>query len=111
MCKEELNEVEDMEDGCLGYEEQMGLISVDEELKRIQIQNNPISKTSKETKSSNFYKESTITIETIGETFQKLLGYGVDYNNALVIASALMTNDVTLKQHKIVQSTQENMQV
>jgi hypothetical protein len=110
MC--DINEnVLNQEEEYVGYEEQMGLISVDEELKRIQIQDNPISEASEDTKNSNFYKESMMTIETVGEAFQRLLQYGVDYSNALAIASNLVQNDVTLKQQKIVQATQEQNQV
>ena len=111
MCKEDLNEVNQTEEEYTSYEELMGQISVDEELKRIQTQDNPTSETSEYTKNSNFYKESMIAVETVGSALQKLLGYGVDYNNALAIASNLVQNDVTLKQQKIVQVTQEQNQV
>lgn len=111
MCKEELNEVEDIEEGYLGYEELMGQISVDEELKRIQIQNSPTSKTSKDTKNSNFYKESMMAVETIGETFQKLVGYGIDYNNAVSISNNIYQNHINERQINIQQSTQSDNQV
>jgi hypothetical protein len=110
MCEVNENKLNE-EEGYIESEEQMGLISVQEELKRIDIQENPVSKASKETKNSNFYKESIIIAETVGEVFQKLLGYGVDYSNALALSSNLVTNDVTLKQQKIVQATQEQNQV
>jgi hypothetical protein len=103
--------LEDIEEGYIDSEEQMGLIAVQEELKRIDIQENPKSKTSKETKSSSFYKDSMITIETIGEAFQKLLGYGVDYNNALALANNLATNDANLKISRIQQANQEQNQI
>lgn len=92
-------------------EEIMGQIAVQEELKRIDIQENPISKVSKETKNSSFYKDSIIIAETIGDVFQKLLGFGVDYNNALALASNLATNDANLKIAKIQQTIQEQNQV
>ena len=117
MCKEELNQVEEMEDEITeqeyadSSEEIMGQIAVQEELKRIDIQENPTSEVSKETVDSDFYKESMIVVETIGSAFQKLLGFGVDYNNSLAIASALMTNDANEKQAKIQQVTQEQNQV
>jgi hypothetical protein len=104
-------EVDYMENDYINSEEQMGLISVQEELKRIDIQENPKSKSSKETKASNFYKESMITVETIGDAFQKLLGYGIDYNNALALANNLITNDVNLKLSRTQQVTQEQNQI
>lgn len=104
---EELEQVEEMEEEYIGSEEQMGLIAVDEELKRIKIQENPTSETSEETKNSKFYKESMISIETVGSAFQKLVGYGIDYNNALALANNLVTNDVNVKIANVQQVTQE----
>lgn len=119
MCdenKQELNQEVDIqepeEQECYSdSEEVMGQIAVQEELKRIDIQDDPISETSEATKNSKFYKESMEIIETIGESFQKLLGYGVDYNNALAISSALMTNDSNIKIAKVQQAIQEQNQV
>lgn len=109
---EELNQEQElMEEEYIGSEEQMGLIAVDEELKRIQIQDNPKSEVSEETKNSIFYQESMIIVETVGDAFQKLIGFGVDYNNALAIASALMTNDANVKQAKAQQTIVEQNQV
>ena len=109
---EELNQEQElMEEEYVGSEEQMGLIAVDEELKRIQIQESPTSETSEDTKDSNFYKESMIVVETIGSAFQKLIGYGIDYNNALAISSNLSTNDVNLKISRIQQVQAEQNQV
>ena len=101
---EELNQVEEIE------EEQMGLVSVDEELKRIQIQDNPTSETSEDTKDSDFYKENMTYIETIGEGFQKLIGYGIDYNNAVSIANNVYQNSVNEKLAKIQQIVAEQNQ-
>lgn len=109
----ELNEkeVQYCEDDYIGSEEQMGLLAVDEEIKRIKIQENPISSVSEETKNSSFYKESMIFAETVGEVFQKLIGYGIDYNNSMVIASGLVQNDAGTKQLKIQQANQEQNQI
>lgn len=107
-----LNEDELEVEECMNNSEEiMGQIAVQEELKRIDIQENPISKVSKETKNSSFYKDSIIIAETIGDVFQKLLGFGVDYNNALALASNLATNDANLKIAKIQQTIQEQNQV
>jgi hypothetical protein len=114
---EELNQIEEMEDGVNqeqeyvdSSEEIMGQIAVQEELKRIDIQESPTSKVGKETKNSTLYKESMEMIETIGDAFQKLLGFGIDYNNALAIASNLMTNDANMKQAHIQQTIVEQNQ-
>lgn len=110
MCEvneNELNQVEEMEEEYIGSEEQMGLIAVDEELKRIKIQESPTSEISEETKNSKFYKESMIAMETVGSAFQKLLGYGIDYNNALALANNLVTNDVNVKIANVQQVNQE----
>jgi hypothetical protein len=109
----ELNqkEIEYCEDDYIGSEEQMGLLAVDEEMKRIKIQENPTSSVSEETKNSNFYKESMVFAETVGSVFQKLLGFGLDYNNALAISSGLVQNDAGSKQLKIQQANQEQNQI
>jgi hypothetical protein len=110
MCeinKDELNQEEYVDSS----EEIMGQIAVREELKRINIQDNPVSEVSQETLNSPFYKESIIFAETVGEVFQKLLGYGVDYNNAMAIASGLVQNDAGSKQLKIQQANQESNQI
>lgn len=119
MCeinKDELNQEqenginEEKDYDYVGSEEQMGFIAVQEELKRIEIQEKPTSKVSKETKNSDFYKESIIITETVGEVFQKLLGFGIDYNNSLAIASGLVQNDAGIKQLKLQATIQENNQ-
>lgn len=83
------------------YEEALNYLAYLEEEKRIELQNNPTSKASKETKNSEFYKNSIVIAETVGEVFQKLLGYGIDYNNSIILASNIMTNDVNLKLTKL----------
>lgn len=115
MCKEDLNLEVELDEGMEvepegmypTAEEQAELIALQEEIDRIEVQHNPVSKASKETKNSNFYKESMVFAETVGEVFQKLLGFGVDYNNALAIASGLVQNDAGSKQLKIQQANQE----
>jgi hypothetical protein len=111
MCKEELNQEVEQEEYVSDSEEVMEQIGIQEELKRIGIQDNPISKMSKETKNSDFYKESMIVAETVGEVFQKLLGYGLDYNNAISISNNIYQNYINEKLAKIQQLTQENNQV
>lgn len=111
MCEVNENELNKEEQEYVSdSEEVMGQIAVQEELKRIDIQDNPISKISKETKISDFYKDSMIMAETVGEVFQKLLGYGLDYNNSLAIASGLVQNDAGLKQLKLQATIQEQNQ-
>ena len=93
------------------YEEALNYLAYLEEEKRIELQDNPTSKTSKETKNSEFYKNSMIIAETVGEVLQKLLGYGVDYNNAIVLASNIMTNDANLKLTKLQEVKSEQSQI
>ena len=93
------------------YEEALNYLTYLEEEKRIELQDNPTSKTSKETKNSEFYKNSITIAETVGEVFQKLLGYGVDYNNAIVLASNIMTNDANLKLTKLQEVKNEQSQI
>lgn len=93
------------------YEEALNYLAYLEEEKRIELQNNPTSKASKETKNSEFYKNSIVIAETVGEVFQKLLGYGVDYNNAIVLASNIMTNDTNLKLTKLQEVKNEQSQI
>ena len=95
---------------CSSVEEQAELIALQEEIERIEVQHNPTSEASEETKNSDFYKESMTIAETVGEVFQKLLGYGVDYNNALAIASGLVQNDAGTKQLKLQATIQEQNQ-
>jgi hypothetical protein len=92
-------------------EEIMGQIAVQEELKRIDIQDNPISEVSQITLESDFYKDSMTKAETIGAMFQKLIGFGLDYNNALSFANIILQNDATLKQQKYIQVAQEQNQI
>jgi hypothetical protein len=108
---EELNQVNELEDEYIGSEEQMGLIAVDEELKRIQIQDNPKSIISEETKNSDFYKESMSCIDIIGTGFQKLIGYGIDYNNAVSIANNVYQNSINERLTKIQQTNVESNQI
>ena len=110
-CENNINDIlkinkEDLNENCevkeIGeYEEALNYLAYLEEEKRIDIQENPTTVTSENTKNSNFYKDSVIIAETVGEVFQKLIGYGIDYNNALAIASNIMTNDVNLKLAKL----------
>ena len=116
MCKEELNQVEEIEEVeqeeyVDSSEEIMGQIAVQEELKRIDIQENPTSEVSEETLSSDFYKDSMITVETIGEAFLKLIGFGIDYNNSVSIANNVYQNAINERLTKIqqVQVEQNNV--
>ena len=108
--KEELDENYEIKE-ISEYEEGLNYLAYIEEEKRIELQNNPISKTSKETKNSEFYKNSIVIAETVGEVFQKLLGYGVDYNNSIILASNIMANDINLKMSKIQEVNSEQNQI
>lgn len=108
--KEDLNENCEVEE-ISEYEEALNYLAYLEEEKRIELQDNPTSKTSKETKNSEFYKNSIVIAETVGEVLQKLLGYGVDYNNAIVLASNIMTNDANLKLTKLQEVKNEQSQI
>ena len=120
-CENNINDIlkinkEDVNENCevqeiSEYEEALNYLAYLEEEKRIELQDNPTSKTSKETKNSEFYKNSIVIAETIGEVFQKLLGYGVDYNNAIVLASNIMTNDANLKLTKLQEVKNEQSQI
>ena len=100
-CKDKELEINEEQETYTETDELMDVLAYNEELKRIDIQENPTTVTSENTKNSNFYKDSVIIAETVGEVFQKLIGYGIDYNNALAIASNIMTNDVNLKLAKL----------
>ena len=107
---------EDLENNCevkeiSEYEEALNYLAYLEEEKRIELQNNPTSKVSKETKNSEFYKNSIVIAETVGEVFQKLLGYGIDSNNSIILASNIMTNDVNLKLTKLQEVKNEQSQI
>lgn len=93
------------------YEEALNYLAYLEEEKRIELQDNPTSKVSKETKNSEFYKNSIVIAETVGEVFQKLLGYGIDFNNSIILASNIMTNDVNLKLTKLQEVKNEQSQI
>ena len=109
--KEDLNsencEVKEIGD----YEEALNYLAYLEEEKRIELQDKPTSKASKETKNSEFYKNSIVISETVGEVFQKLLGYGIDYNNSIILASNIMANDVNLKLTKLQEVKNEQSQI
>lgn len=104
----EILEYKDCENECgCGYEgeedyevcsaeELINQIAAQEELKRIEIQDNPKSKASKELKSSKTYKELTDQAYIVGECLQILLGYGMDYSNAVAISSNLIQNKVNV---------------
>ena len=79
-------------------EEAMGRISVQQEIERWELQNNPISTLSEGTSNSKFFKESIIYAETMGTAFQTLLGYGIDYSNAISIVNNMMISDQNIRQ-------------
>ena len=120
-CENNINDIlkinkEDLNENCevkeiSEYEEALNYLAYLEEEKRIELQDNPTSKTSKETKNSEFYKNSIVIAETIGEVFQKLLGYGVDYNNSIILASNIMANDANLKLTKLQEVKSEQSQI
>ena len=79
-------------------EEAMGRISVQQEIERWELQNNPISTLSEGTADSKFFKESIIYAETMGTAFQTLLGYGIDYQNAMSMVNNMMISDQNIRQ-------------
>lgn len=99
-----MNENEVLEQEQLGVdetsEETMGQIAIQEELKRIEVQDEPKSKLPEEVKESEIYKESISIAHTIGSCVQILLGYGIDYNNAVAISNNLNQNKVELEKVK-----------
>ena len=99
--KVETVENEEFEDDCNESEELMGQIAVQEELKRIDIQDNPISKVSKDIKNGKLYNEILEQAYAIGESFQVLLKYGIDYSNAVAISSNLMTGKTNFDIEKV----------
>ena len=98
---DETKEIDEIEEICGDTEELLGQIAVRQEMERWETQNKPYSETSEETKNSNFYKQSMIYAETIGEVLQVLLGYGIDYQNALNLANNLVVSDQNIQQAKI----------
>ena len=79
-------------------EELLGQIAVQQEMERWELQNNPISKLNEETSDSKFFKESIIYAETMGTAFQTLLGYGIDYQNAMSMVNNMMISDQNIRQ-------------
>jgi hypothetical protein len=92
-------------------EEIMGQISVEEEIKRIQIQENPISKISEEHKNGELYKNLIEQAEVIGACFQTLIGFGIDYSNSLAMASNLNQNRVETEKIKLQQIMLQQQQL
>lgn len=79
-------------------EELLGQIAVQQEMERWELQNNPISTLSEGTSNSKFFKESIIYAETMGTAFQTLLGYGIDYGNAISMVNNMMISDQNIRQ-------------
>ena len=96
----ELNneELENDNEEYTDSEEAMGQIAVQQELERWELQNNPISTLSEGTSNSKFFKESIIYAETMGTAFQTLLGYGIDYQNAISMLNNMMISDQNIRQ-------------
>ena len=95
---------EDEEDcDCEGFDikDQMEIVALKEELKRIEVQENPISVVTAETQETEFYKTAMIKAETLGAMFQTLVGFGVDYNNALSLSANIIKDDQELKLAKV----------
>ena len=99
--EENTDELEDIEDEDFSIHDQMDLLSLQEEIKRIEIQENPTSVVSLETKKSDLYKTCMEKAETIGAMFQTLSGFGLDYNNALGIATSIIKDEQEMKLAKI----------
>lgn len=79
-------------------EELLGQIAVQQEMERWELQNNPIATLSEGTADSKFFKESIIYAETMGTAFQTLLGYGIDYQNAISMVNNMMISDQNIRQ-------------
>ena len=79
-------------------EELLGQIAVQQEMERWELQSNPVDKLSEETSKSDFFKESIIYAETMGTAFQTLLGYGIDYQNAISMVNNMMISDQNIRQ-------------
>ena len=95
---EELQCEECNEEGYVDSEEAMGQIAVQQEIERWELQNDPISELSEGTADSKFFKESIIYAETMGTAFQTLLGYGIDYQNAMSMVNNMMISDQNIRQ-------------
>jgi len=67
-------------------------VALDEELKRIELQDNPISEVEDKYVDGDVYNKVLEKAYAIGESLQILLGYGVDYNNAIAISNSLVQN-------------------
>ena len=94
----ELNNEEIQQEEYDDAEELLGQIAVQQELERWELQNNPISTLSEGTADSKFFKESIIYAETMGTAFQTLLGYGIDYQNAISMVNNMMISDQNIRQ-------------
>ena len=79
-------------------EELLGQIAVQQEMERWELQSNPVTELSEETSKSDFFKESVIYAETLGTAFQTLLGYGIDYGNAISIVNNMMISNQNIRQ-------------
>jgi ribosomal protein L20A (L18A) len=109
---EELQEQlgEDNEEYVTG-EELLNQIAAQEELKRISIQDDPISEVPEDVENSDLYKKITSQAHIIGESLQILLGYGLDYSNALSISNNLIQNVVETEKVRIQGVTIQQSQI
>lgn len=89
------------EDEDLSTQEKMDILSIEEELRRRELQENPTSTVSEGTKNTDLYKENMAKVETIGAMIQKLIGFGMDYSNAVTVAMSLIKDGHELKLAKI----------
>lgn len=105
MSEKEVKDIEltqeEMEDEVFdSSEEILNQLAVSEEIKRIEIQDDPTSKATKEIRENQLFKELIAKAHIVGESLQILLGYGLDYNNALAISSNLVTGAIEIEKIK-----------
>lgn len=112
MCKEEVKINEELEEQeyVSESEEVMEQIAVNEELKRIEFQDNPTSVIS-DFVDTKIFKGGITVADTVGQMFQKLIRYGIDYNSALAIASGYIQNCATLEITKEQVTAQKDSQI
>lgn len=95
----------------LPSEELMGQIAVQQELERIDIENNPYTEIPKDIMEDEEFKESVKQAYIIGECFHVLKGFGIDYNNNVALISNILQNKANQKLAEIQQMQIQNQQL
>lgn len=96
-----------------GYEEEitmdmqseqiLGHLRVEQEMKRMDIEENPTSKIPDSLKKDDLFKELSGQAYILGECFQILMGYGIDYANSVNLSSIILQNKINVDTAKIQQ--------